>query len=149
MSLLEQIKIDKDAARKAYNARDAGVLTTLFAESQKVGKDDGDRESTDDEVVAVAKKFIKGIEETLGFLYLKKESANQRHADAIELLEHERGLIEAYLPQMVEDDVLRAFVQAQIADGANHQGKLMGAVKKEFGQTVDMKSAGVIISEEL
>jgi hypothetical protein len=58
---MEQIKAKQIAARKSGSA-DAGLLTTLLGEAAMVGKNAG-RETTDQEVVAVVKKFVKNIDE--------------------------------------------------------------------------------------
>ena len=66
--LLETINQDRNEARKMKYTATATLLTTLYSEAQMVGKNDGNRETTDAEVVAVIKKFVKNIDETLSNL---------------------------------------------------------------------------------
>jgi hypothetical protein len=61
MSLIQTIKADQVQARKARSAS-ASILTTLIGEAEMIGKNAGDRESTDEEVIAIIKKFIKNLD---------------------------------------------------------------------------------------
>ena len=104
MSLLMKIKADQLAARKKYAettfekyAVDSRFLTTLYAEAAKVGKDAGNRETTDAEVVAVLKKFQKNIEET------KKAT---RGKEVHETLDREVAILERYLPKQLTEGEL-------------------------------------------
>ena len=64
MSLIEKIRVDQLASRKAAfnypatNKLQADLLTTLLGEEVMVGKNAGSRETTDAEVIAIVKKFI-------------------------------------------------------------------------------------------
>ena len=49
--LINQIKSDALEARKARQTNTATLLTTLYSEASMVGKNDGNRESTDAEVL--------------------------------------------------------------------------------------------------
>ena len=59
MSLLAQLKKDSLLARKAADGVRATLLSTLIAEAEMVGKNAGNRESTDDEVQQTIRKFLK------------------------------------------------------------------------------------------
>ena len=104
-TLLVQIKSDQLDARKKYaetgfekHAVESRFLTTLYAEAAKVGKDAGNRETTDAEVVTVAKKFLKNIEET------RKVT---REKEVHETLDREESILLKYLPkQLSEGDMM-------------------------------------------
>ena len=64
MSLIQDIKSASLVARKARETKKAESLITLYSEASMIGKNDGNRESTDAETIAVIKKFIKNIDET-------------------------------------------------------------------------------------
>jgi len=98
MSLMEQIKTMQVTARKSASA-EASLLTTLLGESAMVGKNAG-RETTDAEVVAVVKKFIKNIDETIGEL-------TKRNKDA-EVFLAERKVLEQFLPSQLSEMALRS-----------------------------------------
>lgn len=99
MSLMEDIKARQLAARKA-GAPEASLYTTLLGEAVAIGKNAGNRETTDQEVVAVVKKFIKNLDETITALTIRN-----RDASAFLI---ERGALEQFLPtQMSEEDLIR------------------------------------------
>lgn len=105
MSLYQQIRQDQVAARLLSRTEDtrlkARLLTTLLGESARVGKDAGDREPTDEEVVILIRKFIKNIDETL------------RHRPNDEAAFAERDLLSAYLPAPLSDDALCAILRTK------------------------------------
>ena len=98
MSLMEQIKSQQVQARLSRHAS-ASLLTTLLGEAAIVGKNAG-RETTDDEVVAVVKKFIKNLDETIAAL-------SSRNQDATAFLA-ELGVLEQFLPQQLSEYELTA-----------------------------------------
>ena len=63
MSLLAQLKKDSLLARKAADSVRATLLSTLIAEAEMVGKNAGNRESSDDEVQQTIRKFLKNNQE--------------------------------------------------------------------------------------
>ena len=77
MTLIERIKEDNLAARKNRDQVRATLLTTLFSEAVSVGKNAGNRETTDAETLAVIKKFIKGIDDTLSAMKDKTDPRYQ------------------------------------------------------------------------
>lgn len=122
MTLLEQIRQDQIAARKARLTVKTAVLTTLLSEASNVGLNDGKRDSTDAEVIAVAKKFIKGIDESLDVV-----QDEDRRLD----LEFERTVISEYLPAQLDEAALRTIVRDIVEDlGGNPSPKMMGMVMK-------------------
>lgn len=118
--LLEKLQAASLEARKAQNAVAAGLLTTLYSEAARVGKDQGNRVSTDDEVVAVVKKFSKNIDETLAAL---------PESDArVAALRVEKELLAAYLPQQLDEAGLSALVAELVGALADKSPKQMGVV---------------------
>jgi uncharacterized protein YqeY len=140
MSLLQKIKDDQLQARKQSLKEIASILTTLIGEASKIGKDDGNRESTDAEVVAVIKKFIKNINETLSV----KVSSD---------LLLEKATLEAYLPEQLTGDdlviaVKRACLRAE-AESVRDMGKVMKELKEKHDGQYDGKEASNIVKELL
>lgn len=118
--LLEKLQAASLEARKAQNAVAAGLLTTLYSEAARVGKDQGNRVSTDDEVVAVVKKFSKNIDETLAAL---------PESDArVAALRVEKELLATYLPQQLDEAGLSALVAELVGALADKSPKQMGVV---------------------
>lgn len=132
MSLLAQIKKDQLTARKSKDLIAASLLTTLIGEAEMVGKNDGNRDSTDAEVVAVIKKFVKNANDTLKVL----SATDSRGPNLLAELE----ILEGYLPaQFTEDDLTRILsnIQAEIFAGPKDMGKMLGLLKARHAGEYD------------
>lgn len=130
MSLINEIKTRQIAARKASDSKQASLLTTLLGEAAMVGKNAG-RETTDAEVVAVVKKFIKNVDETIAAL----EARNQLSAD----YHVEREILEQFLPQQLSETALRA-----VAEGQTDMPSFMKHLKENFAGQYDGKLAAAV-----
>lgn len=96
INLIDQIKSDSVSAR--LEKRPSAVfLTTLLSECSKPGFDDGKRQSSNEEVVAILKKFKSNIQETLNLI--KPEDVSNKIK-----LESELEIVEYYLPQMASEN---------------------------------------------
>lgn len=105
--------------RKAKNPL-APVMVFHLAEIQKIGKNDGSRETTQDEAIQYVKKAVQKLE--------ADEFANP----------DETAALAVYLPVMATEDEIRAVIAPVLADGGG-KGDVMKAVKTAFGVNVDMK----------
>lgn len=114
-----------------------------------VGKNDGNRESTDVEVTAVIKKFVKNIDETISALS-KSPDAN---ADRIASATKEKDILMAYLPKQLDEAQLRVEMQKIIAEfslsGSKGMGVLMKELKARFNGAYDGNTASKIAKEVL
>ena len=135
MTLIETIRADWITARKEKNDT-AKALGFLYAEAHKLGKAK-QHDPSDDEVVRIIKKLLSKNAE-MHKLIVGKSSTDEVALEAI--------VFETYLPAMADEQVVRAFIlDALSKDQAI--GQIMGGLKKEFGETVDMKyAAGMIAS---
>jgi len=124
MTLLEQIKKDQITARKAKNGLAGTLLTTLIGEAEMIGKNAG-RAVTDDEVKAVIKKFVKGMDETLGFL-------GDSNAEATATVNAEKAILKPYLPEQMSEKELADAIELIIDDVGLNLGKVMGALKAKY-----------------
>ena len=106
--LINKIKNDMWAAKKSGEKEKASLLNTLYGEASKIGKDAGNRESTDAEVTATIKKFLKGIEESLdAFSKGSFPIAKEVYLARIEKLTNEQTILNDYLPkQLTESELL-------------------------------------------
>lgn len=129
MTLIEEIKQKQIAARKAGSA-EASLLTTLLGEAAMVGKNAG-RETTDQEVVAVVKKFIKNIDETVSAL-------TSRGQDAASFLS-ERAVLERFLPLQLTELAL-----VNIALNHNSMPEFMKFLKEKHAGQYDGKLASTV-----
>jgi uncharacterized protein YqeY len=144
-TLLDRIRQDSLAARKARETEKALFLTTLLSEAGRIGKDDGNRESTDAEVTAVIKKFIKNTEETLRVL--PAAAASRAQPDT------ELAILTAYLPRQATEDEVRAAIGRFIAELAERNPKQMGVVMGKlnaaFEGNFDKGLASKLVKEAL
>ena len=122
-TLLSRIRADQIQLRKSRESSErVALLTTLLSEAANVGLNDGKRESTDAEVIAVIKKFIKGIDETLAL----------RASDA---LVDERTILEGYLPSQLSITELIEIVY-HIVDDIVEELEMNGPTMKMMGQVM-------------
>lgn len=102
MSIIDDIRTASFIARKnrSYNA---ASLTTLLSEAMMIGKNAG-RETDDAETIAVIKKFIKNIDETL-------KVGTFAHSDprAVNLI-NEKSLYASFLPKQLDEAEIRAIL---------------------------------------
>lgn len=142
--LLDTIKADSLAARKARDTEKATTLVTLYAEAARVGKDADNRESTDDEVVKVVRKFIKGIDDSLAVL---------KQPEAIALAQREKTYVTPYLPLQLTGKGLFAVIQEIIATFTTspppNLGLVMRALKLAHPGAYDGAEATFVIKEIL
>jgi uncharacterized protein len=143
VTLLEQIKADQLQARKDRLTLKATLLTTLIGEAVMKGKNDGNRESTDDEVVEVVKKFIKNINDTIKFL---TEGGATETDERLITVKNERQILEAYLPQQLTEDQIVGFLKASGLQTAGiNKGICMKYLKENFAGRYDGKVASAAV----
>jgi len=137
MSLMTQIKDLQIAARKQGNSA-ASLYTTLLGEAGMIGKNAGNRETTDAEVVAVVKKFIKNVDETIVAL-------TQRNQDT-SVFTAERQLLEQFLPQQLTQQTLENLARQCSSMPEfmkhlkqNYAGQYDGALAQQVAKTVYSK----------
>lgn len=137
--LIETIKSDINTARKNKHSGVLQVLITFYSEASMVGKNDGNRLSTNAEVIAVGKKFIKNINTTLDVCDKK---------EVIDSLKYEAELIESYLPKQLSEQELTNVITNTIANNGystmKDMGKVMAKLKDEYSGTYDGKLASTL-----
>lgn len=120
MSLLQQIKDDQLQARFNKDKLRSNLLTTLWAEAAIVGKNQ-QRDSTDEEVVAVIQKFIKNLNE-----FAKVDPTDQS--------KQEINILQNYLPDQLTDEELSQYVDILVAGLPEKSMKSMGSVMSEMNK---------------
>lgn len=145
MSILQEIKQAQLQARKDRNAAHTAALTTLIGEAVAVGKNDGNRETTDAEVVAVIKKFIKNITDTIEAVMKAPDSSSPRLVS----LYDERRLLQSFLPTQLTDEQLTEAVKSIAAElnatTPKDMGKVMGALKQRYEGQYDGSKASAAV----
>jgi uncharacterized protein YqeY len=129
--LIDQIKSDNLAARKAHDSAKASLLTTLLGEAEMIGKNDGNRPTTDAEVQEVIQKFVKNNKLTI--TALKDVGAEQFHK--------ENEILAGYLPKMLSEDELKAVI---LSYGTKNMGEIMKQLKTNHAGMYDGQMASKI-----
>lgn len=143
MTLMQKIRVLQLEARKAGKATPSALYTTLLGEAAKIGKDDGNRDTTDAEVTALVKKFVKNIDETIAAISRNNGDASRQQV--------ERQLLEALLPTQLTEEELTAHITAIVAGlqstGVDNpkMGDVMKVLKQRFDGQYDGKLASTII----
>jgi len=140
MGLLDQLNSEYMTARKEKNQVKANLLGTLISEARMIGKNDGNRETTDDEVLTLVKKFLKANEEAVAALEKSGRDSNQE--------KEEKVILEGYLPQQLTTEELEKAI-AEIVSGLAEKspkamGQVMAELKSAFPNRFDGKAASEI-----
>lgn len=139
MSLLEKIRNDSTVARKAAIADKTltpkvSLLSTLIGEAARIGKDAGNRETTDAETIAVIKKFVKNAEQTLADLTKVGRDTGDIQAEI--------AILTAYLPAALPVEEIEKAVEEIVAGLEDPKAKsaigvVNKALKERFGDAFD------------
>lgn len=142
MSRIQEIKTAQLVARKARDTVKATLLTTLIGEAEMVGKSDGNRESTDAEVLSVMRKFEKGMNENIT-IFEKTEGSLLR----LNLVHQELNILKEFLPQKVSDEQVREDIKFGISiENLPLEMKSMGAITKALRQAYGAQFDGQQVS---
>ncbi len=138
MSVIEKLKTESLALRKTKNPVAASILFAL-SEIEKVGKNNGNRATTDDEAIKVIQKLIATIDENL------KVTTDDGRKIAFNF---EKNILLGVLPQMASDEDVRSLLKDVLGDETpKNKGVAMKVIRDEYGAKVDMKRAGEIVTE--
>jgi len=141
MSVIEKLKAESLRLRKERNPI-ASSITFAISEIEKVGKNAGNRVTTNDEAIKVVQKLVATIDENL-----KLDIDDGRRI----ALSHEKNILLSVLPQMASDreitDFLRELFTGKRGAEIPKKGDVMKALRDKFGALVDMKRAGQIATE--
>lgn len=149
MSLLQQIKDASLEARKNKRG-DASFLITLYAEAARIGKDKGQRISTDQEVIAVLKKFRDNAQIVINTAeqYPSDKARESAKQAALEL-----ATIDWFLPTMMTKDELEAVINGYIVSTpeltSKSMGVIMGMLKLDYPGKYDGAMASTLVKEAL
>lgn len=137
MSVIEKLKAESMSLRKVRSPVAPAIVFAL-SEIEKFGKNNGNRETTEDEAIKVIQKLIATIDENL------KLNIDDGRRIA---LNFERQILSGVLPQMASDEEVRSYLQASFVETPANKGVIMKVLKEKFGALVDMKRAGQIATE--
>lgn len=135
---MQTIKTQQLQARKDRATVKASILTTLIGEAAMIGKNDGSRETSDLEVVAVIKKFVKNIDESI--------KAPSLDAASYVRLVAEREILVGFLPKQLNNADLLSTIYAIITEVNAKTPQDMGKVMKTLKAKHDGQFDGTIAS---
>lgn len=102
----------------------ASTVQFHLSEIQKIGKNLGNRETSEDEAIQYLKKTLQRLKENS---FSKQE---------------EIDILESLLPEMLSEEQMRDFISR--CENLS-KGDIMKLAKKEFGSKVDMKQLSQLI----
>lgn len=137
MAVIEKLKAESLRLRKERNPV-ASSITFALSEIEKIGKNSGNRATTDDEAIKVVQKLIATIDENM------KVATDDGRKIAFNF---EKQILQSVLPQMASDEEVRNYLQNSFIETPANKGVVMKALKVKFGALVNMKRAGEIASE--
>jgi uncharacterized protein YqeY len=148
MALLEQLTTDYIQAMK--HREEVKKLTLNYVLAQiKNKKIELQHELTDDEVIALLKKEIKAINETISFL---EKVAHK--ADELAEEKQKKALLETYLPQMLSREETEHLISSlikelAIIDVKTQRGLLMKALMEKHRSELDAGMVNEILMEKI
>lgn len=129
--LYERVRAEMQTARLAKESDKVLILSTFLGELSANAKIvNGVKSVSDEEVVQLAKKFIKGLDELLS-----NDSGNQKAL-------FEKSVLSAFIPTQLSEEQLTTIIKDIVSNGATN----MGAVMKELKQSHDGKYDGRLAS---
>ncbi len=121
MTIQEQIKADLKIAMKEKDVDRKETIRVIMGEFARMES----KELSDDDVIKVLKKLIKSERETIE---RKGETQDSRFIK----------IIEAYLPQTVSDDDIKAWIAENIdLSEFNNKMQAMKPIMQHFGSSAD------------
>lgn len=124
MTLLENIKTDHMRSRVISDTKKTTILTTLISECEMVGKNDGNRKPTDEEVLKMIEKFIKNNKEILN---LAREDS-----DIFKSATFENSILITYLPPQLSEEELKNIISELVEELPETSITLMGKIMKQL-----------------
>lgn len=137
MTIVQKLKTESLRLRKERNPV-AASITFVISEIDKIGKNSGNRETTEDEAVRVVQKLVATLRDNLNYKLTDDD-------EAATLLQIQ--ILESVLPKMLTlADTSKAVVDAVKEVGPN-KGAVMKALRAKHGALIDMKLAGSVLTE--
>lgn len=133
---LKKARIAKDILRK-------NILGTLVSEAVMIGKNMGNRETTDNEVLKLVQKFKKGALETAGLV----DSGSMRYAE----LQDEIAIYDEFLPTPLTDEEIVKEIEMylQLNPNKSNLGSVMAHFSKNFDGKYDGKELAKVTQKTL
>lgn len=144
MTILSKIKEAQLQSRQIRDHAAVDLLTVLISDISMVGKNNGNRESTDSEATSILKKFMNNAEETLKVV--TSEVQKTKYLAEIAILKQ-------FLPQQLTSDSLIEAINTIImqlnATSIKDMGKVMKVLKERYDGRYDGNVASTLVRAQL
>jgi len=134
MSLKDQIKSDVKDAMRAKEVVKRDTLRNIQASIKQIEVDER-RDVTDADVESIMMKYLKQREDA------KAQFGDAGRDDLVAKEDAEIAIVQAYLPEPMDDAELEAVLKEVIAstgaESMKDMGKVMGAAKSAIGSRAD------------
>jgi len=145
--MINRIRADLISAKKEKNKLEVNLLTTLLSEIMMVGKNDGDRLTTDIESIRVIKKFVKNIKENLKeYDKLMADKIDDKYIESSKNANAEITLLSKYIPSQMSIDELSDNILLIIDETNINNMSGMGVIMKNLKSRFDGRYDGKIAS---
>jgi uncharacterized protein YqeY len=142
--MLQTIQNDIKTAMKNKNVEERNILRMIVSKAKDIAKNDGNRNTTSEDVMVAIQRQIKQNKETISFA--EKENRDiSKETQEIEILEK-------YLPTQKTDEEITKLIETILASTEDRSPRVRGFVMKELSQyknELDMKKASQILSSLL
>ncbi|MCV6576444.1 MAG: GatB/YqeY domain-containing protein [Cohaesibacter sp.] len=142
-----------EGLKQAIKAQDKRRMATLRLVSAAIkdrdveARGNGKERVGDDELLQILAKMVKQRDESIRIY---------EEAGRLELAEQERtemAIIKEFLPRQMDEDDVKAAIEAAIADigasGLRDMGKVMGVLKERFPGQMDFGKASAVVKSLL
>jgi len=140
MSLYEKIESDMRTALKEGNAVTLSVLRMLVAAVRQVQMDKKSKTVEDTDVLQMLQRHIKQHKESM------VQFGNGKRQDLVDKELAELKILEAYMPEQIGEEELRAIVKTVIAESGAKTKSDMGRVMKLVMEKIEGPCDGKIVS---
>ncbi len=138
MTVIEKLKTESMRLRKERSPVAASIQFAI-SEVEKVGKNAGNRVTTEDEAIKVIQKITATLRENLKVT---------TEAAAVENVNAELAVLESVLPQMASAEEIRSKLVFAFDGAANkNKGEIMKWAKAHWGARADMKIVGAVANK--
>jgi uncharacterized protein len=150
MGLREQFTEQVKASMKAGNAPRTSTLRMILARLKDIdiaARPKGITQVPEEEIIAMLRGMVKSRRESVEMY----RQGNRQ--DLVDKEEAEIAVIEAFLPQQMEEAAMQAAVAEAVAEtGAasiKDMGRVMAALRAKHAATLDMAKAGPMVKARL
>lgn len=138
------IKKIADKSLELRKLRDpiAVFYTTILSDTKMLGKNEGNREPTDDDALRIIRKYLKSNDDTIN---LCKENNVSVIPEKVLV---EREVLLSLLPQVASDEEMITVINSTLGNGPvdiKQMGRVMAALKTEFKTSLDPKRASDLV----